>query len=200
MYKDLVLKYKEDETSSGNTFASTNDLFLNKYFKNDSPDISFIPPFVPGEIYSFRYLTDSEISKKRPFVDRMPLVICTDVFNTLESGTIIKGIDLITVPNIIRVDIIERIYDNFYEQLLVNKNSYENGSTKVPVNLKDPVLKNILKGTGYLNSYFGFKYKFIKNVKVISMEDWPKIPYLSFNMIEGLSIQGIYNEYRSKLI
>lgn len=200
MYKDLVLKYKEDETSSRNIFTSTNDLFLSKYFKNDSPDISFIPPFIPGEIYSFRYLTDSEISKKRPFVDRMPLVICTDVFNTLESGTVIKGIDLITVPNIIRVDIIERIYDNFYEQLLANKNSYEKGSTKVPVNLKDPVLKNILKGTGYLNSHFGFKYKFIKNVKVISMEDWPKIPYLSFNMIEGLSIQGIYNEYRSKLI
>lgn len=200
MYKDLVLKYKEDETSSRNIFTSTNDLFLSKYFKNDSPDISFIPPFIPGEIYSFRYLTDSEISKKRPFVDRMPLVICTDVFNTLESGTVIKGIDLITVPNIIRVDIIERIYDNFYEQLLANKNSYEKGSAKVPVNLKDPVLKNILKGTGYLNSYFGFKYKFIKNVKVISMEDWPKIPYLSFNMIEGLSIQGIYKEYRSKLI
>ena len=200
MYKDLVLKYKEDETSSRNIFTSTNDLFLSKYFKNDSPDISFIPPFIPGEIYSFRYLTDSEISKKRPFVDRMPLVICTDVFNTLESGTVIKGIDLITVPNIIRVDIIERIYNNFYEQLLANKNSYEKGSTKVPVNLKDPVLKNILKGTGYLNSHFGFKYKFIKNVKVISMEDWPKIPYLSFNVIEGLSIQGIYNEYRSKLI
>lgn len=200
MYKDLVLKYKEDETSSRNIFTSTNDLFLSKYFKNDSPDISFVPPFIPGEIYSFRYLTDSEISKKRPFVDRMPLVICTDVFNTLESGTVIKGIDLITVPNIIRVDIIERIYDNFYEQLLANKNSYEKGSAKVPVNLKDPVLKNILKGTGYLNSYFGFKYKFIKNVKVISMEDWPKIPYLSFNMIEGLSIQGIYKEYRSKLI
>lgn len=200
MYKDLVLKYKEDETSSRNIFTSTNDLFLSKYFKNDSPDISFVPPFIPGEIYSFRYLTDSEISKKRPFVDRMPLVICTDVFNTLESGTVIKGIDLITVPNIIRVDIIERIYDNFYEQLLANKNSYERGSAKVPVNLKDPVLKNILKGTGYLNSHFGFKYKFIKNVKVISMEDWPKIPYLSFNMIEGLSIQGIYNEYRSKLI
>lgn len=200
MYKDLVLKYKEGETSSGNIFTSTNDLFLSKYFKNDSPDISFIPSFIPGEIYSFRYLTDSEISKKRPFIDRMPLVICTDVFNTLESGTVIKGIDLITVPNIIRVDIIERIYDNFYEQLLANKNSYEKGSAKVPVNLKDPVLKNILKGTGYLNSYFGFKYKFIKNVKVISMEDWPKIPYLSFNMIEGLSIQGIYNEYRSKLI
>lgn len=200
MYKDLVLKYKEGETSSGNIFTSTNDLFLSKYFKNDSPDISFIPPFIPGEIYSFRYLTDSEISKKRPFIDRMPLVICTDVFNTLESGTVIKGIDLITVPNIIRVDIIERIYDNFYEQLLANKNSYEKGSAKFPVNLKDPVLKNILKGTGYLNSYFGFKYKFIKNVKIISMEDWPKIPYLSFNMIEGLSIQGIYNEYRSKLI
>lgn len=200
MYRDLVLEYKDLPENKGDIFSLTDEFFISKYLKNDSPDPKFTPPFIPGEIYTFEYNTDSELSSKRPFIDRVPLVICTDVFDTKESGTILKGIDLITVPNRIRIDIIGKIYDNFSELIKSNDLSYEFGRAKVPVNLKDPILRNLLKNTGYGNALFGFKYKFIRNPKVISVNDWQKIPYLRAHFIEGLNIQGIYNEYQSKLI
>jgi hypothetical protein len=200
MYRDLVLDYKENQRKSGDIFSETDEFFISKYFKNESPERIFTPPFIPGEIYTFNYQTDSEISQKRPFIDRLPLIICTDTFNTKEAGTIIKGIDLITVPLKFRVDIIGKIYDNFTEQIKANDLFYSKGSPKSPINLKDPVLKILLNNTGYTNSLFGFKYKFIRSPKIVSTDDWFKIPYLRVNSIEGLPIQSIYNEYQSKLI
>ena len=75
MYNDLVLEYKNDPKNTGNIYNITNDFFIGKYFKNGNPNKKFKPPFVPGEIYSFNYQTDSKITEKRPFIDRMPLVI-----------------------------------------------------------------------------------------------------------------------------
>ena len=114
MYRDLVLEYKDDPENKGDLFSITDELFLSKYFKNNSPDKIFYPPFVPGEIYTFNYQTDAKISEDRPFIDRMPLVLCTNVFDTKESGTIIKGIDLITVPHRIRIDISNVTSSNYH--------------------------------------------------------------------------------------
>jgi hypothetical protein len=200
MYNDLVLEYKNDPKNTGNIYNITNDFFLGKYFKNNNPDIKFKPPFIPGEIYSFNYQTDSKITERRPFIDRMPLVICTDVFETKESGLIIKGIDIITVPLRTRVDILSKIYDNFAEQIKNNDASYTKGGSRSPINLKDKILVNLLRDTGYNESLFGFKTRFIKNVKVIGSSDWTKIPYLTVNFIEGLNVQEIYKQYQSKLI
>ena len=200
MYTDLVLEYKNDPKNAGNIYDITNDTFLSKYFKNSNPDRKFKPPFISGEIYSFNYQTDSKITDKRPFIDRMPLVMCTDIFETKESGLIIKGIDLITVPLRNRIDIIGRIYDNFNEQVKANDVSYTKGGAKSPINLKDKVLINLLRNTGYNQALFGFKAKFIKEVKIIDVSDWSKIPYLTVNSIEGLNVQEIYKGYQSKLI
>ncbi len=200
MYNDLVLEYKNDPKNTGNIYNITNDFFLGKYFKNDNPDKKFQPPFVPGEIYSFNYQTDSKITKKRPFIDRMPLVVCTDVFETKETGLILKGIDIITVPPRTRVDILGRIYDNFTEQIKSNDASYTGGGARTPINLKDNVLSNLLRNTGYAESLFGFKTGFARNVKIIDSLDWPKVPYLTVNFIEGLNVQEIYKQYQSKLI
>lgn len=200
MYTDLVLEYKNDPKNTGNIYDITNSAFLSKYFKNSNPDRKFKPPFISGEIYSFNYQTDSKITDKRPFIDRMPLVMCTDIFETKESGLIIKGIDLITVPLRNRIDIIGRIYDSFNEQVKANDVSYTKGGSKSPINLKDKVLANLLKNTGYNQALFGFKAKFIKEVKIIDVSDWSKIPYLTVNSIEGLNVQEIYKQYQSKLI
>ena len=200
MYKDLVLEYKNDPKNTGNIYNITNDFFLGKYFKNGNPDKKFKPPFVPGEIYSFNYQTDSKITEKRPFIDRMPLVICTDVFETKESGLILKGIDIITVPLRTRVDILGKIYDNFTEQLKNNDATYSKGGERTPINLKDKVLTNLLRNTGYTKSLFGFKTGFAKDIKIIDFSDWSKVPYLTVNFIEGLNVQEIYKQYQSKLI
>jgi hypothetical protein len=122
MYRDLVLKYKNSKDVKGNIFQNTDSIFSSKYFSGGKPSKKFSPPFVPGEIYSFQYNTDTKISKDRKFIDRNPIVLCTDAFQT-SSGTVLKGIDLITVPNLVRVDIIGRIYDSNIDSIRGNDES-----------------------------------------------------------------------------
>ena len=200
MYSDLVLIYKDSIAAGKNIFIETDNYFTDTYFYSNKEIIPFIPPFIPGTVYSFDYLTDTKISDNRKFIDRRPLIICTGIYQNLTSGTIIEGIDLITVPPRIRVDIIGKIYDQFYQQIESNYKSFESGGAILPVNLKKPILVNLLKNTGYTASLFGFKYKFIRKPRIISVKDWGKIPYISISNIDGLGLQTIYSEYQSKLI
>ena len=199
MFSNLVLEYKDSIEPGRNIANETNSFFKKEYFNNSKLDKKFSPPFVPGEMYFFKYQTDSKISSSRPFIDRFPIILCTDVFSTVNSGTVVKGIDLIVVPPRIRIDIIGKIYDYFLDKIEINNASYKKGGAKSPIDLSDRVLNGLLSGTGYKEALFGFKYKFIRDPGVIGSEDWPKIPYLSMNLLEGSSIQGIYKEYQSKL-
>jgi hypothetical protein len=199
MYSDLVLKYKGSKNIKGNIFQNTDSIFSSKYFSGGKSEKKFTPPFIPGEIYSFQYNTDTKLSKDRKFIDRNPIVLCTDAFQT-NAGTILKGIDLITVPNSIRVDIIGRIYDSNEDSIKYNDKSYQSNKARSPINLSDKILAGLLDGTGYKYSLFGFKGVFIKNPKVLDLEDWPKLPYLKKCELEGLTADSIYKEYQSKLI
>jgi hypothetical protein len=199
MFSNLVKEYKDSINSGKNISLETNQYFIDTYFTNPSPELKFTPPFTPGEIYYFRYLTDSQLSKKRTFINRFPILLCTEVFNTIEYGTVIRGIDLITVPPAIKVDILGKIFDNFSLQIQKNETSYKKGSSKSSINLKDSNLRILLNGTGYKSAVFGFRYKFIKSPGVISSLDWAKLPFLSFSSLEGSTLQVIYKEYQSKL-
>ena len=110
-----------------------------------------------------------------------------------------KGIDLVTTPTKYRIEIISIISDLFEQTLKDNDISESKGGIPSPLNLKDPELNKILKGTGYKSSLFGFKTSFMKNMGSIVYEDWIRIPYLTVNLIEGLKLSGIYSEYESKL-
>ena len=200
MYSDLVLTYKNSIEAGKDIFTETNLYFNNTYFYSNKELLKFSPPFIPGTIYSFDYLTDTKIDENRKFIDRRPLILCTSIYENPSAGTIVEGIDLITVPHRLRVDVIGRIYDQFYSQIESNYKSFETGGGISPVNLKKPVLESLLKNTGYSFSLFGFKYRFMRNPRIISSKDWSKIPYLSTCNIEGLGLQMIYKEYQSKLI
>lgn len=197
-YSDLVLKYKESKDISGSIFSNTDRIFISKYFLNGRSDKNFESPFVPGEIYSFVYNTDSKVDEKRKFINRNPVVLCTGIFSN-KAGTIMKGIDLVTVPNLERVTILGRIYDSNLDSIKNNDKSYSGKSQRSPIDLSDNALKSILVGTGYQDSLFGFKTKFIKDPKVIDLDDWPKIPYLKKDFLEGLTAESIYKQYQSKL-
>lgn len=199
MFADEVLDYKNSVLSGEEITRKTNTYFTEKYLNNPRPEKKFAPPFIPGEIYHFRYQTDSKISKDRPFINRIPIIICTDVVETTKAGTVIKGIDLVVVPPRIKIDIIGKIYDSFKPQIQSNDSTYERGGKKIPIKLSNQILDSLLEETGYKNALFGFKYRFIRTPGVISPSDWPKLPYLSLNLIEGMPIQGIYNEYQTKL-
>ena len=200
MYSDLVLEYKDSIEIGKNIFVETDLYFSDNYFFSNKEIIQFKPPFIPGTIYNFNYLTDTRLSETRKFMDRRPLILCTNVYQNPSSGTIIEGIDIITVPPRIRIDVIGNFYNQFYSQVESNYLSFQSGGAITPVNLKKPILENLLRNTGYNFSLFGFKYKFIRNPRIISNKDWAKIPYLTDSNIEGLSLQTIYKEYQSKLI
>ena len=194
-FRDLVLEYKDKTEGSKNIFKETDDYFVNEYFKNNKKFLN--PPISPnpGEIYYFSYITDSEITKDRKFINRLPVVLCTDFFEA-NNFKILKGIDLITVPAKYRMEILSKVYDTFLNPMgdIASINDQ-----KISINLKDDILSKLLAGTGYRNALFGFKTNFIRNAGSIKYSDWNKLPYLTVNMLEGLRIQGIYSEYESKL-
>lgn len=199
-YSESVLKYKKEFGTIADVVKNTDDIFSSKYFSGGSSEKTFSPPFIPGEIYSFPYPTDSVITEKRKFIDRNPIVLCTGSYQTKENGVIIKGIDLIVTPPEYRIKILGKVYDSFSSLIEKNQNHYTKGGAISPLPLNDSNLRLLLSGTGYEFSLFGFKTSFIREINILDLDDWYKLPYLRRADIEGLNIQGIYKEYQSKLI
>ena len=199
-YSELVLEYKKEFQSIADLVKNTDDTFSEKYFRGGKSEKKFNLPFIPGEIYSFPYLTDSEITEKRKFIDRNPIVLCTDSYKTKENNIILSGIDLIVTPPEYRLKILGKIYDNFGTLIEKNQDHYTKGGTITPLPLTNVNLKKILLGTGYEASVFGFKTAFIREINILDLDDWYKIPYLRKSQVDGLDISGIYKEYQSKLI
>ena len=199
-YSESVLEYKKEFNNVADLVKNTDDIFTRKYFNGGTSNKKFLPPFIPGEIYSFQYPTDSEITEKRKFIDRNPIVLCTDSHQTKNSGVILTGIDLIVTPPEYRLKILGKVYDSFSLLIEKNQNHYEKGGAATPLPLTSVNLKNMLVGTGYESSLFGLKTNFIREINILDLEDWYKIPYLRKTLVEGLDIGGIYKEFQSKLI
>lgn len=191
-FSQKVLEYKNSFKSVAEAIEKTNLLFDEKYFLGAKQSAKFTPPFIPGKIYSFYYKTPSEISDSRKFINRNPIVLCIDSFKSKDLGTILKGIDLVTVPPDFRVTVLGRIYDRFHNIL--------ESPNPSPLPINETNLKSLLIGTGHTQSIFGFKSDYFGEIYQITTDDWFKIPYLSKSFIEGLDLQGIYREYKLKLI
>lgn len=189
-FAQKVLEYKNSFKAVPEVIKETDLFFDKNYFPGARPKKKFNLPFIPGQIYSFAYKTPTKVSKERKFVNRNPVVLCTDFFQNKDMGLIMKGIDLVTVPPDFRVKILERVYDNFLSDVV----------SGTPISLGDIDLKTILADTGYAKSLFGFKTSYFGDIFTVDIQDWCKIPYLSKSFIEGLNLQGIYTEYKSKLI
>jgi len=194
-YKSLVESYKNEFRSQADLVKSTDKTFMDKYSNGDA---GFRPPFITGTIYYFKYNTTTEISKDRSFINRNPLLLCTDYMRG-SNGTIVIGIDLITVPPFERIEIISRVYDTFNNTIESNESSLNKGGKQTPILFRNGVLERLMRGTGYSKSLFGFKLDFIDSVIELKLEDWPKIPYLRSSSIEGKSVEEIYKEYKVKL-
>jgi hypothetical protein len=199
-YSDRLLEYKKEFKSTGDLVSDTDQIFSEKYFSGGKSSKKFTPPFIPGEIYSFTYNTDTKLSESRKFINRNPVVLCVDSFALKDRGLILKGIDLVVVPPEQRMLILSKVYDTF--SLIIEKNQlhYTKGSNLTPVPLTDKNLKGLLKGTGYEQAVTGFKTQFMKEMSVLDLADWYKLPYLRKSLIEGIDLKEIYTEYQSKLI
>jgi hypothetical protein len=199
-YSNSLLDYKKGFKNVSDLVSDADRVFTEKYFGGGKSSKKFSPPFIPGEIYSFTYNTDTKISDSRKFIDRNPIVLCIDSFALKERGLILKGIDLVVVPPEQRMLILSKVYDTFSTIIEKNQLHYTKGSNITPVPLTDKNLKGLLVNSGYEHAVTGFKTQFMKEMSVLDLEDWYKLPYLRKALIEGMDLKGIYTEYQSKLI
>lgn len=200
-YSESFLEYKNSFKDVKEAVNSTDAFFKGKYFyPNSQTDKKFSPPFIPGQIYSFYYTTKKEIKEKKKYINRNPIVLCTGYFKVDGIGYVLKGIDLIVTPPKRRNDILTKVFDNYHNVLERNQESYLKGGNLTPISLEDTFLERLFVGTGYKNSLSVFKLSYIRDVNLIPLEDWCKLPYLKESIVEGLQTPGIYSEYESKLI
>jgi hypothetical protein len=99
-----------------------------------------------------------------------------------------------------RLEIIQKFYDQFKSLIEEGTKKVEKGGSPSVIRVESRSIPSLFKGTGYNTSFTGFKYRFMKDVKWISYSDWAKLPFLKYSSIQGLSINEIYTNYRSKLI
>lgn len=200
-FHDRILKYREDKGKSiGIVMDNSNSLFDSKYSRNSTINTSmkFNGTLMPGNIYTFDYLTDSKIGGRIKYINRVPVgIYCNKGDSLLDGNRIEHFIDFMAVPHQYRAEILKRIYNQYFDIIENNKNVPM--EDQEPIDLRNKTLKNLLINTGYVNAYVGFKQKFIKNIKIIENTDWEMIPYLNRNTIIGKEINEIYNEYKSKL-
>lgn len=199
MFSDLVLQYKDSSQASSNIFEQTNSFFRTKYQPGKSAEYNISSGFIPGEIYLFSYATDSKVSKDRPFIDKMPLVLCISVYNNKKIGKILHGIDLVVVPPIDRIEILGKIWDSFPGDMKKNQEAFEKKEERSPLNFNPDFFSSAFGNTGFKKAIFGFKFNSIRIPRVIDCRDWPKIPYYTLSAIEGTPIGAIYKEYKSKI-
>lgn len=82
----------------------------------------------------------------------------------------------------------------------IKSNGARIGSGQESLNIKGSDLENIIGDLGYKSAVFGFKKQYLSNTKVVDYEDWVKLIYFNESSLEGLSLDQIYNQYKSKTI
>jgi hypothetical protein len=93
---------------------------------------------------------------------------------------------------------LQRIFTTYFDK--IKSNSSRIGSGQESLNIKGSDLENIIGDLGYKSAVFGFKKQYLSNPKVVDYDDWVKLIYFNESFLEGLSLDQIYNQYKSKTI
>jgi hypothetical protein len=198
-FREKVIEYRKEASSVASLSTKTDLFFLEKYGnQGKGGNLKYTGVLFPGSIYFFNYNTDSRISEKVKFIDRNPLILYISS-EKIGQDTIVKSIDLTVTPPEQRLQILEILYDKFSSVLDYNQKKTSKGESPEPIRLTSKDLPQIFKGTGYNISFTGFKLQFMENIKPVDYDDWYKLPYLKYSLVQGTPINEIYNDYRSKL-
>jgi hypothetical protein len=198
-FKEQIVEYRKTSSSVSSLAASTDLYFLEKYgMDGEGSTYKYDGTLIPGNIYFFSYNTDAKVSEKVPFIDRRPLIFYLSS-EKIGNDIIVKSIDLTVTPPEQRLEILQKFWDHFKTQIEEGIKKTRKGENPVPIRVESGDISSLFKGTGYNTSFNGFKFKFMNNVKWIDYLDWPKLPFIRYSSIQGLSINEIYNTYRSKL-
>lgn len=195
-FQDQAKKLKSKFQSLSQLTASVNEEFVQKYGPNSKEASEQFSSFRSGKIYFALYATKSKPDEKTPFINRYPCFLFLSEERT-PSGIICKILDLTIIPPDYRAEILTRITSTFGE--IIQENIRNAQAFQMPLNLKGENLQKILKGTGYEFAIFGFRKENLRDIKIVDYSDWVKIPYLNQASLEGLSLNQIYTEYKSKI-
>lgn len=198
-FREKIIEYRKGSPSVSSLSNKTDLYFLEKYGSNGKgSEFKFDGILYPGSVYFFNYNTDSKISENTKFINRNPLVLYISS-EKINQDLIVKSIDLTITPPDQRIEILQRFQDNFSKILDNNEKKISSSESPDPIFLTSKDLPRIFKGTGYNFSFSAFKFKFMSSIKFVDYSDWPKIPYLRYSLVQGTSINEIYNDYRLKL-
>ena len=198
-FREQIIEYRKSATSVSSLSTSTDLYFLEKYgVEGKGAEYKFDGTLIPGSIYFFSYETNSELSDKSPFINRNPLILYISS-EKIGEDIVVKSIDLTTTPPEQRLEILQKFWDQFQPSIEEGIKKTETGNAPNPIRIDSKSISRLFSGTGYSSSSVGFKYRFMKNIKWIDYSDWYKLPFLKYSSIQGLSINEIYTNYRSKL-
>jgi hypothetical protein len=196
-FEDQIKALRGEFSSTSQISTDSNSYYLKKYGpEGTGGSMEFNGTFVPGKFYTCEYKTKTRVSDAHPFIDRYPLFIFLKK-EKYKDTSIMISIDLNVIPPDYRGNILFKLWDQYYSLFKENSNTTYN--SQLPITNILNSFKRLLEGTGWKTSLTGFKSEFISGVKVVDYEDLVRIPYLSDFRIEGQSVNGIYNDYRSKL-
>jgi hypothetical protein len=198
-FREQIIEYRKSATSVSSLSTSTDLYFLEKYgVDGKGAEYKFDGTLIPGSIYFFSYETNSELSDKSPFINRNPLILYISS-EKIGEDIVVKSIDLTTTPPEQRLEILQKFWDQFQPSIEEGIKKTETGNAPNPIRIDSKSISRLFSGTGYSSSSVGFKYRFMKNIKWIDYSDWYKLPFLKYSSVQGLSINEIYTNYRSKL-
>lgn len=189
-FKLRFQEYKDSIKGSNSLYEESFLYWLNNYVNQKN---TLNPSnFLSGKIYSFEYI---DILEKKKFINKRPIVLFTEFFNT-ETRASFGGIDLILIPPIKRIFLLEVLQSVYQKQIEENIARLERGNIldQFPLKMDYKILDSILKDFKWKNAYRAWDLKKIRDIKEIPYEDWTKIVYLHTRSIEGIPIEEIYNK------
>ena len=196
-FEEQVKEYRNTASSISLLSTNTDSYFSEVYGVSGSGgEEQFLDNYINGKIYTGEYLTDSKVGKKHRYINRYPLFLFIDQ-QRVGDTTILRSLDLNIIPPDYRGQILMRIFSQFYQLIKENQEGIPN--SQQPLRLSLSSLPALLNGTGYSYALTGFKKTYLRGVKIVNYKDWCKIPYLSEALVQGLPVNSIYNDYRSKL-
>lgn len=198
-FSEQIIQYRKETTSVASLSTKTDLYFLDKYGSGGSgSSLKFTGTMIPGNVYFFTYETNTQLSERVQFINRNPLILYVSS-ERIGKDTIIKSIDLTLTPPEQRLEILQNFWDKFQPVIESNQKKILKGKSPDEIRLTSKDLPELFKGTGYSSSFTGFKFQFMKGIKFIDYSDWSKLPFLKYTFVQGIPVNEIYNNYRSKL-
>jgi hypothetical protein len=186
-FEDYKLELVGKESLAEESFLYWAKNFLNKPSPLNPKDL------LTGKIYTFEYL--DRLEKQKKFINKRPVIFFSG-FETKGENNLLRGIDLILVPPVIRLPFFNRIISVYESQIRKNTELQERGEIRDQIKLKTDfeTLDLILSGIPFKNSYRSWDLKKIRDLREIPYRDWTKIVYLYTRSIEGTQIEEIYKK------